>query len=170
MSNRDETDGKKFDPGHSRAEVTARTGDRHELSDVPSRPLITFMIGVLIALGVVTVVVGGFGFLLYVRNQAENRPRSQLTTVTRAPPEPRLQSSPVADMERMRNEEDALLNSYGWVDRKAGTVRIPIEQSIALLSLRGLPAKRHDIPTTAGAVSATAATTVTTPAAPPPGR
>jgi len=32
-----------------------------------------------------------------------------------------------------------VLAGYGWVDEKAGVVRIPIEQAKALLLRRGLP-------------------------------
>ena len=32
------------------------------------------------------------------------------------------------------------LQHYGWVDRKAGIARIPIEHAIELLAARGLPA------------------------------
>src|SRR5208282_5249649 len=33
------------------------------------------------------------------------------------------------------------LHSYGWVDEKAGTVRIPIERAMDLLVQRGLPVR-----------------------------
>ena len=46
------------------------------------------------------------------------------------PPEPRLQNHPREDLLALRRAEDAVLNSYGWVDRTAGIVRIPIDQAI----------------------------------------
>jgi hypothetical protein len=33
------------------------------------------------------------------------------------------------------------LNEYGWVDRNAGTVHIPIDQAKELLLQRGLPSR-----------------------------
>jgi hypothetical protein len=39
----------------------------------------------------------------------------------------------------MLAEENAALATYGWVDRDAGIVRIPIERAMELLVLRGLP-------------------------------
>ena len=134
------------------------TGDRHEHSDTRSRPLIVFMIAVLIALGVINIVIGGFGYLLSVRREAATRPPSELLTRTVQAPEPRLQSSPKADMDRMLAEETAILNNYDWVDRRVGVVRIPIERSMDLLSQRGFPPRRHDIPTTAGAAATTTGT------------
>ena len=58
----------------------------------------------------------------------------------RLPPGPRLQSSPVLDMEELRAREDSVLTSYGWVDRQAGIVRIPIDRAVELLLEKGLPA------------------------------
>jgi hypothetical protein len=55
------------------------------------------------------------------------------------PPEPRLQVSPTADLLALRRSEDARLSSYGWGDRTAGIVRIPIARAIELSAERGLP-------------------------------
>ena len=55
------------------------------------------------------------------------------------PPEPRLQLDAPLDLKRLREQEDAVLNSYGWIDKSSGTVRIPIERAIDLLAQRGLP-------------------------------
>ncbi|MGA3098710.1 MAG: hypothetical protein ABSF25_19825 [Bryobacteraceae bacterium] len=57
------------------------------------------------------------------------------------PPQPRLQNAPVLDLKRMRQEEDQILGSYGWIDRQKGIVRLPIARAIDLLSQRGLPAR-----------------------------
>src|SRR6266446_3642252 len=39
-------------------------------------------------------------------------------------PPPRLQSDPAADLATLRSAEEKKLHSYGWVDRKAGLIRI----------------------------------------------
>lgn len=57
------------------------------------------------------------------------------------PPEPRLQVSPPKDLVRMQAEEATALEGYGWVDAKAGVVRIPIERAIEVLAGKGLPAR-----------------------------
>ena len=36
-------------------------------------------------------------------------------------------------MADLRAEEDAILETYGWVDQAAGVARIPIERAIALM-------------------------------------
>jgi len=55
------------------------------------------------------------------------------------PPEPRLQVSPAQDLQAMRATEDAILNNYGWEDRQAGIVRLPIDRALQILADRGLP-------------------------------
>lgn len=49
------------------------------------------------------------------------------------PPGPRLQVSPRLDMQQFRAREDATLSTYGWIDRDAGVVRVPIERAMELL-------------------------------------
>jgi len=61
---------------------------------------------------------------------------------TRVPPEPRLQTHPREDLLALRAREDAVLNSYGWVDKTAGVVRIPIDEAIKLTAQRGLPVRQ----------------------------
>ena len=57
------------------------------------------------------------------------------------PPEPRLQTNPLADLEALRAKEDQVLNHYGWVDRSKGVVRIPVDRAMDLVAQRGLPAR-----------------------------
>jgi len=59
----------------------------------------------------------------------------------RQPPEPRLQTTPRSDLRAFRTHEDALLDSYQWADKGAGTVRIPISEAMKLVVQRGLPAR-----------------------------
>jgi hypothetical protein len=61
----------------------------------------------------------------------------------RLPPEPRLQTNPREDLRDLRAKEDAILESYGWVDRNAGVVRIPIDEAMKLTVQRGLPSRRE---------------------------
>jgi hypothetical protein len=62
---------------------------------------------------------------------------------SRVPPEPRLQTNPREDLADLRAREDARLHSYGWVDKNAGVVRIPIDDAIKLTLERGLPSRQE---------------------------
>lgn len=64
------------------------------------------------------------------------------------PPPPRLQSSPAAELQELRAAEDALLGSYGWVNREAGVIHIPIERAMELIGQRGLPSRQQTQTTT----------------------
>jgi hypothetical protein len=54
------------------------------------------------------------------------------------PPEPRLQTDPAADLSAYVRKEQHLLDSYGWVDRKRGIARIPIEVAMERLARTGI--------------------------------
>jgi hypothetical protein len=111
----------------------------YEKRDASMRSAARFMIGLSIV-----VLLGGAVCWLVLRvfehvarqHYAHVPPRERIL-----PPEPRLEASPLADLEAVHQEEDALLNTYGWVDRTHGTARIPIDRAIELLARRGLPAR-----------------------------
>jgi hypothetical protein len=123
-----------MDPTHS-PEV------RHEPTDAEARGVL----GVLGALLLATALVGA-GLVYLTRGlasferAADPPPPPLAQEPGRLPPAPRLQTQPFADIERQRAEERRLLDSYGWVDEKAGIARIPIERAKKLLLERGLPA------------------------------
>ncbi len=55
------------------------------------------------------------------------------------PPLPRLQVSPPADLQAFRAREEAELSSYGWINKTAGVVRVPIARAMELVLEKGLP-------------------------------
>lgn len=67
-------------------------------------------------------------------------------------------STPAYDMEEMHKQQSEEVNSYGWVDRKQGIVRIPISEAKKLLLQQGLPVRQEPLPAAGGqAPSANAA-------------
>ena len=56
-------------------------------------------------------------------------------------PNPKLEEDERGQLNGIRIEEEKTLYSYGWVDEKAGTVRIPIERAMDLVVQRGLPVR-----------------------------
>ena len=65
------------------------------------------------------------------------------TQENRVPPGPRLQTNPRDDMRELRARDEEILTSYGWVDKNAGIVRIPIDEAMKLVVQRGLPARQE---------------------------
>jgi hypothetical protein len=62
----------------------------------------------------------------------------------RLPPAPRLQQFPHNDLYQFRTGEEQLLHNYGWMNRDAGVVHIPIDEAMRVLVQRGLPARTTD--------------------------
>jgi hypothetical protein len=56
-------------------------------------------------------------------------------------PSPKLEEDERGQLNGIRMNEEKTLYSYGWVDEKSGTVRIPIERAIDLIVQRGLPVR-----------------------------
>jgi len=116
----------------------------HEASDVNFRAIVQFGVGLLVLGAVVYLVVWlFFGFLSERASRASGQLAYPLAAgqQDRVPPEPRLQTNPRADLRELRESEDKRLDSYGWVDRNAGIVHIPIEDAIKLTLQRGLPSR-----------------------------
>jgi hypothetical protein len=115
----------------------------HEHSDVNISAILGFG-------GALIVVAAVIHLLIYVlfgyftsREQVQTTAEYPLaaTQERREPPEPRLQTDPRQDLADLRAKEDDQLTSYGWVDRNAGVVRIPIDAAMKLTLERGLPAR-----------------------------
>jgi len=125
------------DPGH-----TERGSVDHETSDVNIRAIFGFAIGL-----TVTTIVIGFAVWVLFQYFTAREARTVFveyplaSELSRVPPEPRLQTNPREDLGNLRAREDQALTSYGWVDKNAGVVRIPIERAMQLVVERGLPAR-----------------------------
>jgi hypothetical protein len=116
---------------------------KHEESDVNVAGVVVFVV----VLVVVAVLIQGAVWVLY-RQFERTAARSATvefplaaTAMRRLPPEPRLQTDPRDDMANLRRMQDEVLDSYAWVDRNAGIVRIPIERAMTLVVERGLPTR-----------------------------
>jgi hypothetical protein len=115
-------------------------GGGYEKKDANVRLLAWLLAGLL---GATSLVVALTGLLTrhLVQREARKSPVPSTLAGTRSdvPPEPRLQNSPFDDLKRLQAEEEKALSSYGWVDRKAGIARIPIERALEIASQGGLP-------------------------------
>lgn len=118
----------------------------HETRDVNIRVVALF------ALSMAVVLAGSLALMAWVfailhETPAGHDPQgAPLAATPPRLPEPRLQTSPTRDLQEMRRAENARLQSYGWVDRAAGMVRLPIDRAMALVVEQGLPSW-HEIPT-----------------------
>ena len=112
----------------------------HETSDANIRNLI--ISGVLLCCLVIAgLLVSGGVFHYFVGHQGLGPPASPFEDVRMLPPEPRLQVSAPKDLKQYKAAQGEILNSYGWVDQKAGVVRIPIDRAMDILLQKGLPVR-----------------------------
>lgn len=125
---------------HAAGQTTAGdAGAGYEQSDLKPRTIAIF--GLSLTLVVAACLIGAawmFGFFAARRAEEDVLP-SPLARVE-VPAGPVLQVNAPSDLARLRTEEDKILSTYGWVDRGAGIVRIPIDQAMQLLVERGAKA------------------------------
>jgi hypothetical protein len=107
----------------------------HELRDVNVRNLL--LLGGLLCLMTLGSLLGmGWLFGYFSAQPISGPPPSALELEPQIPPRPRLQLHEHIDMERKRQADEAVLTSYGWVDRKEGIVHIPIDRAMDLFAQR----------------------------------
>ena len=119
----------------------------HEAADADIGPLIKFAIFLAVTTIVCAAICVGLYRYLDRREAREKAGRYPLAAglARPLPPPPRLQTYPFYDLKAFRIEENRVLEHYGWVDKNAGVVRIPIERAIDVLAEKGLP-YRSDAP------------------------
>ena len=110
------------------SEASLRAG--HEVTDASAQLLKYLAIG-LIGSGIILQAFMIWMFFdLRGHFSGKRPPESALVQRHELPPPPRLQIDPRADLDLLKLQNQEVLNSYGWVDRKQGIVRIPIERAI----------------------------------------
>jgi hypothetical protein len=112
----------------------------HEKRDARFRP-IALAFGVLFILMALSYAISGL--VLHLDSRQTSRSPATTRGDGRALSEPRLQTDPAQDLERLRQAENDALNNYGWVDRSRGIVRVPIDRAMELLLKRGLPTRMN---------------------------
>jgi hypothetical protein len=115
-------------------------GPGYETRDANTRSLVIFGVGLFAILALVMILMAVV-FRFFSRTQSLGAPPSPFADIRTLPPQPRLQAEPRTDLERLRQREDETLHSYGWVDPKAGAVRIPIDRAMELVLQKGLPVR-----------------------------
>jgi len=133
----------------------AGQGTDFEREDLSTRGVFAFMIG-LAVIGVIIyfIIVGMYKFLDdYERSQmATSSPlvtskgamsrvvtQDDMDKMFKDNGAPMLETNEMGQFRNFLVQQENQLNSYGWVDEKAGVAHIPIEQAMDLIVQRGLP-------------------------------
>jgi hypothetical protein len=114
-----------------------------EASDVSVTSVLGFGAGLIVAAALVHFFVWLLFMYFSAREAQRVAPQYPLAAgqIERLPPEPRLQTNPREELRDLKAQEDAVLGSYGLVDKDRGVVRIPIDEAMKLIVQRGLPAR-----------------------------
>jgi hypothetical protein len=115
-------------------------GAGHEQSEVNVRLIVVSLAFLAVATAFVfLLVVGIFRYFYDTYSTADAIKLSQPVI----PPQPRIEVAPYMELQDMRAKEDHILNSYAWVDKDGGKVRVPISQAIDMLAAKGLPSHNY---------------------------
>jgi hypothetical protein len=123
-------------------------GAGYEHTDANIWIIVKFLVWLAIAAGVIHIGLALLFNLLVEQRVARTAPRYPLAVGEgpRLPPEPRLQRFPREDILNFRTGEEQLLQNYGWTDRSAGAVHIPIQDAMRLVLERRLLTSRPQDP------------------------
>ena len=115
-------------------------GSTYEHTDASIGIIVRFLVWLVISAVVVHVGLGFIYTALINRSMETGEQRYPLaaTRPERLPPAPRLQQFPASEFYDFRLGEEGLLRGYGWMNREAGVVHIPIEEAMRLTVERGL--------------------------------
>ncbi len=120
---------------------------RHETRDAVPRNILYFAAG--LAIAVVAGLLVSWGTLVFLQHhQTYPPPQSSISRGRVLPPAgmPQLQTHPDTDLQVYLNQQRKILDSYGWVNRKDGVVRIPIQRAMDVLLQQGLPVRNSTTP------------------------
>lgn len=130
----------------------------YEHRDISAMGIIYFLVGLAAATLIIQFLLAGMYKWLDQRERTQQAPISPLVANLPADtrqipgkypqtafPDPRLETDERNQLNDIRLSEEQKLNSYGWVDKKAGTVHIPIERAMDLVVQRGLPVRTSQV-------------------------
>ncbi len=152
---------------------TSGHGD-YERRDIGVSGVVYFLIGLAVAAVIIHLIVAGLYKVLENRFEARQTALSPLVTnaakdtrnlppeyksdsesadyekyLQKNFPEPQLETNERTELNKIRLREENTLSTYDYVDKNAGTVRIPIDRAMELLAQRGLPVREQPSASTA---------------------
>jgi hypothetical protein len=111
----------------------------HEKKDVDVMSIILLAILLFLAGALIFLVAAGLMRFLAAKQFRQEAARPPAVKSGALFPRPGLEPQPAVDLQKLRAAEDERLDSYGWIDRSANVVRIPIDRAMQVLCERGLP-------------------------------
>jgi len=144
---------------HEAKEQPGSSERRYETRDVTVRTALYSAIGIVL-LTVAGLAASGLVMQYFMTVQKLGPPASPFDNTRAVPPPPRLQVSPAETLKAFEAEEQVKLASYGWVDKNAGLVRIPIERAMELSLHKGFLTRTSQAPARSSAQEGAAAASI----------
>jgi hypothetical protein len=119
----------------------------YETRDTNTRSVLWFAAVLFLTVAATLISMRGL-FSYYSTSQPLGPAASPFDSSRALPPEPRLQVTPAVDLNEMRESQEEILQSYAWLDKAIGKVRVPIDRAMDLLLQRGLPVRQSAPPQT----------------------
>ena len=117
-----------------------QTGEvSHERKDADVINLLMIALFLALVIGLCLLVCWAVLRSLNRNREAEESPPLRMAEQATRFPQPQLIIKSGDELRQTRLAAQTKLNSYGWVDRKAGVTHIPIARAMELLLERGLP-------------------------------
>jgi hypothetical protein len=119
----------------------------HETADASIQGIVFTGVGLAIGTAIALALV--YGIFQYLASQPITTvPPNPMAETNRQqlPPEPRIEEHPAIDVQELHARENRLLTTYGWSNKTAGVVRIPIDRAIDLELQRGFPVRKETTP------------------------
>ncbi len=149
----------------------------YEHRDLSPRAVFMFLIGLAMVIVVAGLILWGM-FRTFGHGNVTPQPSATAisTPVQALPPggdparnfpAPQLQPDPTADLNKFRTREEETLNSYGWIDKDHGVVRIPIDRAMQLMEQKGFAVRVPGQPIPSVPPPAAGQPAPATPGAPP---
>jgi hypothetical protein len=128
----------------------------YERQDIGVTGVLYFLLGIAVAGVLAYFLVDGLYHFLDKRSETEQAPVNPL--VTNAPvdtrripkdypqgvfPNPKLEEDERGQLNGIRLKEEQTLATYDYIDKSAGTIRIPIDRAMDLIAQRGLPTREE---------------------------
>jgi hypothetical protein len=122
----------------------------YEHEDLSPKGVFYFMAGLAVLGVVIHLIISSMYGYLDRYDKAHQPPVNPLLTTspdtrrvtranTRGFPQPRLEENEIRQLDQVIQTQNETLASYGWVDQKAGVVRIPIDRAMEIVAQHGLP-------------------------------
>ena len=115
----------------------------HESRDADIRPILLTGFGLALCVVVVGLIVYGTFRYLATHPATSVQPNPMAVFDSQIPPAPRIEEYPAIEIQQLRAQEEQTLSTYGWIDKKKGVVRIPLDRAMQLQVERGFPTRKE---------------------------